>query len=70
MILKNYQIQNREEGRVIYQRFQMKHKKTNEIRDMQIQKYVKGNLIKFIEELKKKAIEEFNERFANEYDII
>lgn len=70
MILKSYTIQERDKGKVIFQKFQMMNKETKEVRDMQIQQYVKGNIQEFINELEEKAQNEFKDKFENEYELI
>lgn len=70
MILKSYTIQERDNGKVIFQKFQMINKETKEVKDMQIQQYIKGKLQEFINELEEKAQNEFKDKFENEYELI
>jgi len=69
-ILKNYTIQDRDKGKLIFQKFQMIHKESKEIRDMQIQQYIKGDLNNFIKELEKKAQQEFEDKYKQDYNLI
>ena len=70
MILKSYTIQDRDKGKLIFQKFQMSHKVSKEVRDMQIQQYIKGDLKEFINELEQVAQQEFEDKYKNEYDLI
>ena len=70
MILKSYTIQDRDKGKLIFQKFQMIHKVSKEVRDMQIQQYIKGDLKEFINELEQVAQQECEDKYKNEYDLI
>ena len=70
MILKSYTIQERDKGKLLFQKFKMIHKESKEIRDMQIQQFIKGDLKDFVNELEEIAQQEFKDKYKNEYDLI